>query len=98
MYIAEIIYPGTWLDMDDRDIAFELEVMVSHLEDRVEEAAIALTMFESSTRDFHGNARGEWERDAQFRAEVEEQLRAEVGDDVYYGNFEKFRLESQRRG
>ena len=25
MHVAEIIYPGTWLDLPDRDLAFELE-------------------------------------------------------------------------
>lgn len=95
MYIAEIIYPGTWLDIDDRDIAFELQGMLHHLEDRVAEAAIALTMFESS-RNIQGDPRGEWEGNAQIRQEVDDQLRAEVGD-VYYRDFEKFRLESERR-
>ena len=87
MYIAEIICPGTWLDMDDQDIAFEVEGMLGHLKHRVPEAATALTMFESSTGDLLGNPRSEWERDDEIRAEVEEQLRAEVGNDLYYRNY-----------
>ena len=28
MHIAEVVYPGTWLDLSDRDLAFELEGML----------------------------------------------------------------------
>ncbi len=95
MYIAEIIRPGTWLDLADRDVAFELEGMLSNLEDRVAEAAIALTMFAAATHT-RGDPRSEWERDAQIRTEIDDQLRKEVGE-LYYRDFDKFRLESERR-
>jgi len=95
MHIAEVIYPGTWLDIPDRDLAFELEGMLRSLEDRVAEAAIALTMFEGSIAS-RMHPRAEWERDAQLRREVEDQLRSEVGD-LYFQAFDRFRLESERR-
>src|SRR5712691_2245234 len=95
MYIAEIIRPGTWLDLADRDVAFELEGMLSNLEDRVAEAAIALTMFAAAAH-ARGDPRAEWERDAQIRAEIDDQLRKEVGA-LYYRDFDTFRLESERR-
>jgi hypothetical protein len=95
MRIAEVIYPGTWLDLPDRDLAFELEMMLRSLEDRVAEAAITLTMFESSVTS-HVNYRVEWEKDAQIRQEVEAQLMAEVGD-LYFREFDRYRLEGDRR-
>jgi hypothetical protein len=95
MHIAEVIYPGTWLDLPDRDLAFELQGMLRSLEDRVAEAAIALTMFETSVN-LRIDPRAEWERDAQIRREVEDQLRTEVGD-IYFRDFDRFRLESERR-
>lgn len=95
VHIAEIIYPGTWLDLSDEPLAFELQVMLGHLEDRVAESAIALTMFESSLN-FRVHPRAAWERDAQIRREVEDQLRAEVGD-AYFHHFDRFRVESERR-
>jgi hypothetical protein len=95
MHVAEIIYPGTRLDLPDRDLAFELEGMLRHLEDRVEEAAIALTMFESSAS-ARADPRAEWERDAHIRQEVDNHLRAEVGD-ACFRDFDRYRLESERR-
>ncbi len=95
MHIAEIIYPGTWLDFPDRDLAFELEGMLRNFEDRVAEAAIALTMLESSAGS-RTDIRAEWERDANIRQEVDNHLRAEVGD-AYYHDVDRYRLESERR-
>lgn len=95
MYIAEIIYPGTWLQLEDRELSFELEGMLRHLDDNVAEAAVALTMFEES-RIKRPDPKQEWERDAQLRQEVDDQLRNEAGD-RYYQNHEQYRLESERR-
>lgn len=95
MYIVEIFYPGTWLDLEDRDIAFEIEGMLRYLADLVTEAAITLTFFEQSRED-RLDPREEWEQDAALRSEIDEQIRAEVGD-LYFQDFEKYRLESERR-
>jgi hypothetical protein len=95
MHIAEVIYPGTWLDVPDRELAFELEGMLRNLEDRVAEAAIALTMFESAVSS-RTDPRVEWERDAEIRKEVEDHLRAEEGE-MYFRDFDRYRLESERR-
>lgn len=95
MHIAEVIYPGTWLDLPDRDLAFELEGMLRNLEDRVAEAAIALTMFDASINS-RTDPRAEWERDAQIRQEVDDQLRAELGE-MYFRDFHSSRFESERR-
>lgn len=95
MHVAEITYPGTRLDLPDHDLAFELEGMLRNLEDRVAEAAIALTMFESSANS-RADPRAEWERDAHIRQEVDNHLRAEVGD-AYFHDSDRYRLESERR-
>lgn len=95
MYIAEIIRPGIWLDLPDRDVSFEIDGMLRSLEDRVAEAAIALTMFESAISS-RGDPRSDWERDAAIRREVDDLLKQEVGE-LYYRDFDKFRLEGERR-
>jgi len=95
MYIAEIIRPGTWLDLSDRELSFEIEGMLQHMEDLVAEAAIALTMFESS----HSSPldlREERERDSAIRQEVDDALRLESGEN-YYRDFDAIRIESDRR-
>lgn len=95
MYIAEIIYPGTRLDLPDKDTSFEVEGMLRHLEDRVTEAAISLSMFEACQVE-RSDPRQEWERDAQIRREIDDQLRLEAGEN-YYQNFDAYRLEAERR-
>jgi hypothetical protein len=95
VHIAEIIYPGTWLDLPDHELSFELESMLRHLDDRVSEAAISLTMFESS-RGERSNPREEWERDSQLRNEIDRELREEHGTD-YFHHFDALRLEAERR-
>jgi hypothetical protein len=96
MHIPPIYYPGDWLDIDDRDVAFELQGMLDLLADCVAQAAIALTMFEDSTKNLLKNLDGAWQHDAEIRAQVEQQLCAEVGQDTYYRNFAMFRLKAQQ--
>jgi hypothetical protein len=69
--------------------------MLSSLEDRVAEAAIALTMFETSSHAL-SDPLGEWERDVQIRGEIEDQLLREVGE-LYFRDFFRFRVEGARR-
>ena len=95
MYIAEIVRPGTWLDLPDRELSFEVEGMLGSLEDRLAEAAIALTMFESAQLS-RGDPRDEWEMDAAIRGEVDDLLRQEAAE-LYFLDFDRFRLESERR-
>lgn len=95
MLVALVTYPGTWLDLPDKELAFELEGMLRYLEDRVTEAAVALMMFEHSLA-VHVDERAEWERDAQLRREIDAELRAEFGD-LYFQDFERYRIESEHR-
>lgn len=95
MYIAEIFRPGTWLDLPDQEILFEVDGMLRGMEDRVAEAAIALTMFESVHLS-RGDPSAELERDAAIHREVDDLLRLEVGE-LYYCDFERVRVECERR-
>lgn len=94
MYIAEIRYPGTWLDLEDRDVAFEIEGMLRNMVDLVSEAAIALTFFENSLG-VRYNPKSEWKQDAAIRHEIDEKLKEELGD-AYYQDYDNTRLESDR--
>jgi hypothetical protein len=95
MHIAEIIYPGTWLDLSDGDVSFELEMMLGNLEDRVAEAAIGLSMFEASHNE-RTDPRQEQERDAEIRQEIDNQLRIEAGEQCHQ-DFDSYWLEAERR-
>jgi hypothetical protein len=48
MHVADVIYPGTYLDISDPDTCHDLELLLYGLDDRVAQAAISLTMFEES--------------------------------------------------
>ena len=52
-------------------------------------------MFEASSGS-RPDPRAEWERDAQIRRQVEEELRTEGGE-LYFRDFERYRFESERR-
>ena len=90
MYLYELNYPGTWLQLENDEIRFEIEGLLRALEGILTEAAIALSMFEES-RSQRSDARLEWDRDAELRQQVDDEIRREVGDD-YYRNFNTYRL------
>jgi hypothetical protein len=95
MYIFELNYPGTWLELKNDELKFEIEGMLRSLEGVITEAAISLSMFEACQRQ-RNDPREEWDRDAELRQQIDEEVRAEVGGD-YYQDFEKYRLISEKR-
>jgi hypothetical protein len=48
MYLYELTYPGTWLQLESDEVRFEIEGALRALEGILTEAAIALSMFEES--------------------------------------------------
>jgi hypothetical protein len=94
IHIAEVMFPGSFLNLDDQATARDLQNLPHLLANAVAQAAIALTMFHGSKNNM--DTRSEWERDKQIRGQVDDDLRIELGD-LYYRNFEEVRLESQRR-
>jgi hypothetical protein len=96
MYIPEIYLPGTWLELDDRDTAFEIKCMLDYLVDLVSEAAITLTLFEQAS-DTLKNYKDKWERDRALRADISEELRVELGEVQFFSNPNRCLLETERR-
>lgn len=95
MYIFELNYPGTWLNFHDDEMGFEIERVISSIQDTIVEAAISLSMFESCNArsvDHHS----EWERDAEIRRQIDEQIRADAGD-RYYQEYDKYRAISEKK-
>jgi len=95
MYLYELTYPGTWLQLESDEVRFEIEGALRALEGILTEAAIALSMFEESQSQ-RPDPRNEWERDAEIRRQAEDEIRKEAGDD-YYQNFDEYRLLSEKR-
>ncbi|MGE6119206.1 hypothetical protein ACPCT8_00075 [Aeromonas media] len=95
MYIVELNYPGSFLELNNHELNFEIGGMLGHLEGVVIEAAISLSMFEASLEQ-NIDYRKEQERDDKLRCEIDKEIQAEFGEN-YYQNFDKFRLMSERR-
>ncbi len=95
MYIFELNYPGTWLEFENNELKFEIEEMLKSLEGIITEAAISLSMYEAC-QNHRNDQREEWEKDAELRRQIDEEIKLEAGND-YYQDFEKYRLLSEKR-
>jgi len=72
MYVFEIITPGTWLESEDRDWAWEIGNLLQSLKSQYFEANLALNLFtEARSARPSFSDRGNWERDAQRRSEMQ---------------------------
>jgi hypothetical protein len=78
MYVYELMLPGTWLDGLDAAVARDAEGLLRLMANGVDDAAIALTLFDS----VHGNAvarssgREGWEEDRAREAAIRNRLAA----------------------
>ena len=82
--IFELTQPGTWLDMEDRDLGFKVNGFISSAISAFYGGNAALWLFEdaydrSIAASAHSSGRGEWEVEAQRRREIEESLRSQHG-------------------
>ncbi len=84
MLVFELIYPGTWLDLPDRERAHQLELLLHLLETHYVDAAVALNLFldaQAQVRTRMLTTREEWERDAERRRHLTEQLERRLAAD-----------------
>lgn len=96
MYIFEITKPGTWLDIEDRDKAWEIEGILRNLESQFYEANVALNLFES-VRAIRPRAASKenWEKDSRRRSEISEEIAKEYGGDYRYDNWEELHFKTE---
>lgn len=99
MFVFEIITPGTWLDHDDRDWAWQIEKQLRSLQSEFFEANAALNLFASaqSIRPTFAASRELWERDLQRRSEIRRAVELERGNYMSHGNLEEINFESEVR-
>lgn len=98
MYVFEIITPGTRLDHDDRDWAWQVEGQLRSLQSQFFEANAALNLFASaqSIRPSFAN-REMRERDSQRRSEIQRAVEQERGNCMSHENWEEVHFESEVR-
>lgn len=90
MYVAEIKFPGTWLNYEDQEWSQDVRTLLDILPKALAEACIALTWFEreresrarevSSDREF---LREEWESETERLREIEAEIREERDVDPF---------------
>lgn len=82
MYFIEINYPGTWLKFSDAENISDVKSLLDGLEKSATEAAISLSMFESSRgqiEDFNVT----WQRDAELKRAIGKELQKTLGEYYY---------------
>jgi len=97
MYIVELQYPGTWLQLADEDKAWEISNLITLMEHQLIDMAITLSLFEEENRkmasDFtYEHAQQQWEQDRELRFEIQSRYIEELGvtpADVLYGRREE---------
>ncbi|WP_270831011.1 hypothetical protein [Aeromonas sp. QDB03] len=102
MFIVNIEYPGTWLELPDKDKAFEVKNLISSMDLAIIDMAIALTMFiDCQHRELEGYAseshRNLWEQDRQLRMRIEQDYRRGLASEYdFYSEHEHHRLETEK--
>ena len=103
MFIVSLEYSGTWLELPDKDKAFEIQNHLSSMETALTDMAIALTMFDESQLRSHeehtfGNTKDSWERDSHLRRQIEDEYRSGLSSPTeYYTNHDVHRIETEKR-
>lgn len=72
MSVFELVVPGTWLDYEDRDWAWEVGGLLDNLQSHFFDANLALDLFARSqqSRVARSMSRDMWKRDIQLRREI----------------------------
>ncbi|NVN83338.1 hypothetical protein [Vibrio sp. Scap16] len=99
LYVVNIEYPGTWIQSDNDNKAFELNNLLSSMETHLNDMAISLTMFEEAANrsSVHRDHQGEWERDRELRQQVESHYKQSLPfENEIYQNYDYHRAEIEK--
>ncbi|HDU5223398.1 TPA: hypothetical protein RFU73_003986 [Klebsiella pneumoniae] len=86
MYIYELVKPGASINHEDREVACKFYGLLGQLESAFYDANVSLNLFEFE-RDglarLNEHSPEQWEKDAQKRRELTQQVRQELGLSMY---------------
>lgn len=96
MYIYEIIKPGTWIDSEDRDWAWNIEGLLRSLEGQFFEANLVLNMFLNTiSRDRSNTSREQWEADSNRRAKIRKEIESGFDNSYDHNNWEEIHFQTE---
>lgn len=78
MYVAHLVYPGTFLDGDPHS-GFQAQTLISLIDNELADAALALGMYETACSNGRGRDRNEWQQGVDRRREIEKVLTEKRG-------------------
>jgi hypothetical protein len=92
MYIVELIYPGTWLNLDNEDKAWEISGLIMSMETQIINMALALTFFdEEMTKAVNDITSQKIEKlrkqNRDLHIEIENRYKEELGEEEFYKNY-----------
>jgi hypothetical protein len=68
---AELIWPGTWLDCEDRQLDAQVTSLLRVLESTFDDALLALLMFKRALDESAASRLADWDRDVDRREAAE---------------------------
>lgn len=91
MYILELEYPGTWLDYEDQDWAWQVRNLIQQIESQFTEATLSLGLFDQErSRPDRIHFREQWDADAELRRDITNKFIEENGIGIYYQQHQLF--------
>lgn len=102
MLIVNIEYPGTWLELPDKDTSFSISNLISSMENTIQDLAITLTMFNESVlknkQEYNSeNIEEQWNIDNKLRSKIENEYISKLPkQNVFYENYEFHRQETDK--
>lgn len=103
MFIVNIEYPGTWLELPDGEKAYDVESLLSSMDTSLIDMAITLTMFVDCQQNSYSehtsdNRESLWERDRQLRMDIEKEYRDGLTNEHdFYNDHEHHQAEVDKR-
>jgi hypothetical protein len=106
MYIVELQYPGTWLQLADDDKGWEIFGLIMSMETQLTDMVLTLSFFEEEIRKAASNfvskdIRQQREQDQALWAKIENQYREELGVEAfnkeYASRIMKIEIEMKRK-
>lgn len=102
MIIVNVEYPGTWLELPDKDKAFLVSNIITSMETAIIDLAISLTMFNESVmkgreeRDSE-NMEERWNRSSELRNNIENEYKNNLNNpNDFYENHELHRVQVEK--